>query len=99
VNADLCGLPTARQLHLLLRVSRREKHPCPSSALFGDMPPAGKLLKIVSDIDDTLMCSGGHWPAGCDRRYPRKCIYPGVLAFFKELDTRQALRVQVKFVS
>ena len=56
---------------------------------------AGKLLKIVSDIDDTLMCSGGHWPAGCDRRYPRKCIYPGVLAFFKELDTRQALRVQV----
>ena len=49
----------------------------------------------MSDIDDTLMCSGGHWPAGCDRRYPRKCIYPGVLAFFKELDTRQALRVQV----
>jgi hypothetical protein len=57
---------------------------------------AGKLLKIVSDIDDTLMCSGGHWPAGCDRRYPRKCIYPGALAFFKELDTRQALRVQVR---
>ena len=50
----------------------------------------------MSDIDDTLMCSGGHWPAGCDKQYPRKCIYPGVLAFFKELDTRQALRVQVR---
>ena len=54
------------------------------------------MLKIVSDIDDTLMCSGGTWPAGCDKRYPRHCLYPGALAFFKELDTRQALLVQVR---
>jgi hypothetical protein len=42
--------------------------------------------KIVSDVDDTLSCSGGSFPAGCDMSYPRKCIYPGVLAFYRELD-------------
>ena len=53
------------------------------------------MLKIVSDIDDTLMSSGGAFPAGCDRTYPRHCIYPGVLAFYSEMDVCQALRVQV----
>jgi hypothetical protein len=42
--------------------------------------------KILSDVDDTLTCSGGVWPAGMDTRYPRKSIYPGVLAFYRELD-------------
>ncbi|CAM9116602.1 unnamed protein product [Discosporangium mesarthrocarpum] len=42
--------------------------------------------KILSDVDDTLSCSGGHYPAGVDRRYPRKTIYPGVLDFYRELD-------------
>jgi hypothetical protein len=54
------------------------------------------MLKIVSDIDDTLMSSGGSFPAGCDRTYPRHCIYPGVLAFYSEMDICQALRVQVR---
>ena len=42
--------------------------------------------KVLSDIDDTLMSSGGVYPAGIDRRWPRKAVYPGVLAFFRELD-------------
>eukprot|EP00913_Durusdinium_trenchii_P033660 g31510.t1 len=25
-------------------------------------------IKVLSDIDDTLLCSGGHFPAGCDDR-------------------------------
>jgi len=42
--------------------------------------------KILSDVDDTLISSGGHYPAGCDKRYPKKALYPGVLAFYRELD-------------
>jgi hypothetical protein len=42
--------------------------------------------KVLSDIDDTLKCSGGHYPAGLDRSLPAKAIYPGVLALFRELD-------------
>ncbi len=42
--------------------------------------------KVMSDVDDTLTCSGGVWPAGIDTRYPRKALYPGVLAFYRELD-------------
>ncbi|KAK9863341.1 hypothetical protein WJX84_006379 [Apatococcus fuscideae] len=52
--------------------------------------PPGVALKIVSDIDDTLFCSGGHFPAGCDRRLPTKCLYPGALALFRELDIAHA---------
>jgi len=42
--------------------------------------------KILSDVDDTLTCSGGSWPAGMDASYPKKAVYPGVLAFYRELD-------------
>ncbi|KAL3917367.1 MAG: hypothetical protein SGILL_004747 [Bacillariaceae sp.] len=42
--------------------------------------------KILSDVDDTLLSSGGLFPAGVDERYPRKVVYPGVLAFYRELD-------------
>ena len=42
--------------------------------------------KILSDVDDTLYCSGGHYPAGIDKRYANKVVYPGVLAFYRELD-------------
>jgi hypothetical protein len=42
--------------------------------------------KILSDVDDTLLSSGGLYPAGIDKRYPRKVVYPGVLAFYRELD-------------
>lgn len=46
-----------------------------------DMP-----RKILSDIDDTFFSSGGHFPAGVDRRYAKHQIYPGVLSLFRELD-------------
>ena len=42
--------------------------------------------KILSDVDDTLSCSGGSYPAGVDRRFGKKVVYPGVLAFYRELD-------------
>jgi hypothetical protein len=40
-------------------------------------------LKILSDVDDTLYCSGGKFPAGCDKRLPRRCAYPGVFKFLE----------------
>lgn len=46
----------------------------------------GVMLKVVSDIDDTLFSSGGSWPAGIDNRYPKKCYYPGALTLYTELD-------------
>ena len=42
--------------------------------------------KILSDVDDTLLSSAGHYPSGIDKRYPKKVVYPGVLAFYRELD-------------
>lgn len=42
--------------------------------------------KVLSDVDDTLTCSAGMYPAGVDRRFPKKTVYPGVLAFYRELD-------------
>ena len=33
--------------------------------------------KILSDVDDTLLCSGGSYPAGIDTSYPKKAVYPG----------------------
>lgn len=52
-------------------------------------------MQVVSDIDDTLMSSGGSYPAGRDMRYPHNCVYPGVLAFYNELDAGHVLRVEV----
>lgn len=46
--------------------------------------------KIISDVDDTLACSGGAGHAlglaGIDTSYPAKTVYPGVIAFYRELD-------------
>mmetsp|Transcript_25958 Transcript_25958/g.54032 ORF Transcript_25958/g.54032 Transcript_25958/m.54032 type:complete len:1266 (-) Transcript_25958:28-3825(-) len=42
--------------------------------------------KVLSDVDDTMLCSGAHYPAGIDNRYAKKTLYPGVLAFYRELD-------------
>ena len=42
--------------------------------------------KIVSDIDDTFICSGGSYPAGLDATFPKRTVYPGVGAFYRELD-------------
>jgi hypothetical protein len=42
--------------------------------------------KVLSDVDDTLTCSGGSYPSGIDRRYGKKVMYPDVLGFYRELD-------------
>jgi len=42
--------------------------------------------KILSDVDDTLECSFHDYPAGIDYSYPKHVVYPGVLAFYRELD-------------
>lgn len=47
----------------------------------------GRLgIKVLSDVDDTLYCSGGSFPAGCDRRFPKHMVYPGCLSLFRILD-------------
>lgn len=43
-------------------------------------------IKVCSDIDDTLYSSGGRFPAGCDRQYPRGVVYPGCTTLFRVLD-------------
>jgi len=40
--------------------------------------------KIMFDVDDTLQCSAGP-PAGIDKRYPKHAVYPGFIAFLREL--------------
>ena len=50
------------------------------------MRPVMTWRKVLSDVDDTLYCSGGMYPAGIDKRYPKKTVYPGALAFYRELD-------------
>ncbi|CAJ1354887.1 unnamed protein product [Effrenium voratum] len=55
-----------------------------AKALRSSDGPVG--VKVLSDIDDTLQCSGGHFPAGCDKRLPKKMIYPGFLTLLRELD-------------
>jgi len=42
-------------------------------------------IKVLSDIDDTLQCSGGKFPAGFDERLPHGAVYPGVLQLYREL--------------
>lgn len=33
--------------------------------------PPGVVLKLLSDVDDTVFSSGGSFPAGSDTRYPK----------------------------
>jgi hypothetical protein len=37
-------------------------------------------------FDLIMIIITGSWPAGIDTSYPKKAIYPGILAFYKELD-------------
>lgn len=45
-----------------------------------------KNIYMYVDVDDTLLCSGGSYPSGLDKSYLKKTLYPGVLAFYRELD-------------
>jgi hypothetical protein len=49
-------------------------------AYFGEQAQPTGQLKILSDIDDTFYCN---W---IDARYPKKVPYPGVRAFYHQLD-------------
>lgn len=65
--------------------------PRPSEGLEPGAKPAEStimLKKVLSDIDDTLFCSGGHFPAGCDNRFPKHSVYPGLLQLYMEFDTQ-----------
>lgn len=53
-------------------------------------------IKIVSDVDDTLYGSGGHFPAGCDHRFPGHQVYPGVLALFREITAHRSNKQREK---
>eukprot|EP00439_Symbiodinium_sp_Y106_P070439 s571_g12.t1 len=53
-------------------------------------------IKIISDVDDTLYGSGGHFPAGCDERFPKSQVYPGVLALFKEITAERTMKQKEK---
>ena len=48
-------------------------------------PPGKPRIKIISDLDDTVWCSGGKFPAGCDKLYPAHSFYPGIFALYKEV--------------
>lgn len=43
-------------------------------------------LNFTAFLLPTRGNAGGRFPAGVDRRYPRKSVYPGVLDFYRELD-------------
>ena len=40
-------------------------------------------------------CMHASWPAGSDRRLPKRCMYPGALALYSELDIGFGLRLKV----
>jgi hypothetical protein len=45
----------------------------------------GAPRRVLSDVDDTLLSSGGAFPAGVDARFPRRAVYPGAVRFLEEL--------------
>ena len=39
---------------------------------------------------------GGHFPAGCDHRFPGHQVYPGVLALFREITAHRSAKQREK---
>ncbi|KAK9818035.1 hypothetical protein WJX72_006016 [[Myrmecia] bisecta] len=58
-----------------------------------------RALKVMSDIDDTFLCSGGHFPSGVDKRFPKGTIYPGVIALYRALTEAQHYRKMARVAS
>lgn len=56
------------------------------SQLQGSKDKRCTLRKVLCDVDDTFICSGGHFPAGIDHRLQKMSIYPGAPAFLRHLD-------------
>lgn len=77
--------PSVRQ-SILDHIAKQAKI---QGALLGSMARRRNMLswrKVLSDIDDTLVSSGGSFPKGVDTNFPKQSIYPGVLAFYRELN-------------
>lgn len=70
------NIPTARRVFFTRRLPPRPPPLSPFSK------PAAHML---CGCENSLIV-GGHYPSGCDKRYPRKIVYPGVLDFYRELD-------------
>lgn len=58
-----------------------------------------RALKVVSDIDDTFLCSGGHFPSGVDKSFPKGTIYPGVIALYRALTEAKHYRKMHRITS
>ena len=65
-------------------------------SLFGDrsispkhdrLPPphTASTPQILSDVDDTFICSGAGWKGGSDRRFRPHVVYPGAASFYLAL--------------
>eukprot|EP00658_Telonema_sp_P-2_P016120 TRINITY_DN16245_c0_g1_i6.p1 TRINITY_DN16245_c0_g1~~TRINITY_DN16245_c0_g1_i6.p1 ORF type:complete len:893 (+),score=250.46 TRINITY_DN16245_c0_g1_i6:139-2817(+) len=52
----------------------------------GSGSPTLTCLKLLSDLDDTLYSSGGDGIGGVDITLEKHVLYPGVLAFLREMD-------------
>jgi len=70
----------------ILRHLRAEALPLRRSKGARQGTSGGVGIKVLSDVDDTLYSSGGSFPAGCDKSFPKHRVYPGCLELFKVLD-------------
>lgn len=52
------------------------------------VPREHRGLRVISDVDDTL------WANWKDARWPKKTVYPGVRAFYREVARRAGPRVE-----
>jgi len=79
---------TERKPRQAVQVHLREQSLLVRAANFGAAPQGtrgGIGIKILSDVDDTLYSSGGSFPAGCDKTFPKHRVYPGCLELFRVL--------------
>mmetsp|Transcript_18565 Transcript_18565/g.44722 ORF Transcript_18565/g.44722 Transcript_18565/m.44722 type:complete len:360 (-) Transcript_18565:125-1204(-) len=53
--------------------------------LFSKQNEMGKGYLLFSDIDDTIICSGGSWPKGTDDLCYTDEVYPGLMQLYLEL--------------
>ena len=87
-----------RDLHQLLfhDVDDRERRASILAHFADEARELPRRLHILSDIDDTVLCN---WK---DERYPRKVVYPGVVAFYEELSgmrEAETKKLSLTFVS
>ncbi|KDO35265.1 hypothetical protein SPRG_00111 [Saprolegnia parasitica CBS 223.65] len=84
------AIRTAILNHIKNQANIQRAHMTLSTKNIGSKRKQHAWRKVLSDVDDTLYSSGGFFPAGMDTRYPRHAMYPGVLAFYRQLDLGQS---------